>query len=101
MSADIIKPKDEIVPAPAPRQGFNWQAFSQWGCVGVALVIVLPLVLCAAVAGWLYFTTPTIAAAAPAQPARILKIPNCKQQGKRIYMQLGQSGKVIKYYCGA
>ena len=103
MSADIIKPKDEITPAPPARQGINWQAFGQWGCVGGALVVVLPLLLCAGVAAWLYFSTPTTAAAAaaPAAPARTLKIPNCKQQGKRIYMQMGAGGKVIKYYCGA
>lgn len=100
MSADIIKPKDEITPARAPRQGINWQAFGQWGCVGGALVIILPLLLCAGVAAWLYFTTPTTAAAAQAAPARTLKIPNCKQQGKRIYMQMGIAGKVIRYYCG-
>ena len=29
MSADIIKPKDEIVPTEPKRQGFNWQAFTK------------------------------------------------------------------------
>lgn len=101
MSADIVKPKEELAPAPQQMpQRFNWQALSQWGCIGAALVIVLPLLLCAGVAGWLYFTTPTTSAAAPRQPVRVLRIPNCKQQGKRIYMQLGSGGKVIRYYCG-
>ena len=99
MSADIIKPKDEIVPAPA-RQGFDWQAFSQWGCVGGALVIVLPLLLCAGVAAWLYFSTPT-PITAQERPPVARKIPNCKKVGKRVYMQLGSGGKVIKFYCGA
>lgn len=102
MSADIVKPKEELAPAPQQMpQRFNWQALSQWGCIGAALVIVVPLLLCAGVAGWLYFTTPSTSAAAPRQPARTLKIPNCKQQGKRIYMQLGQNGKATKFYCGA
>lgn len=100
MSADIIKPKDEIVPAEPKRQGINWQTFGHYGCIGAALVIVLPLLLCAGIAGWLYFTTPTPVDARE-RPPLARRIPNCKQQGKRVYMQLGKAGQVIRYYCGA
>jgi len=92
MSADIVKPKEELAPAlqQAPQR-FNWQAFSQWGCVGGALVIVLPLVLCAGVAAWLYFSTPT-PVTAQERPPVARRIPNCKREGKRVYMQLGKNG---------
>ena len=100
MSADIVKPKEELAPAPQQMpQRFNWQAVSQWGCVGAALVIVLPLLLCAGVAAWLYFSTPT-PVDAQERPPVARKIPNCKQVGKRVYMQLGKNGQVIKFYCG-